>query len=66
MKNIKLRKSSTNKFISGVCGGIAEALGIDATIVRLIWAVLTIVTGIVWGVVLYILASIIMPEEDDL
>ena len=66
MKNIKLRRSATNKFICGVCGGIAEALGIDATIVRLIWAVLTIVTGIVWGVVLYILASIIMPEEDDL
>src|SRR5580765_5734025 len=41
----RLMRSATDAKIAGVCGGIAEYLGADATFVRLVWAVLAIVPG---------------------
>ncbi len=64
MKNKKLYKTSNDKFISGVCGGVAEYLGVDATIVRLIYAAVTLFTNFL-GVILYIIAAIIIPYEDQ-
>ncbi len=49
--------------LCGVCAGIAEYLNIDPTIVRLIWAVLTLLGGS--GILLYIIAAVIMPKADD-
>ena len=57
----KLYKSN-NRMICGVCAGIAEYLGIDPTVVRLIWAALGL-TGT--GIVLYIIAALVMPENMD-
>ncbi len=58
----RLTRSATNVQIVGVCGGIAEYLGIDTTVVRLAWAVLTFVPGaIVLGVVAYLVAWFVMP-----
>ena len=53
---------SKNKVIAGVCGGIAEYLGIDYTLARLIYALLTIFTAFA-GVVVYIILWIIMPDR---
>jgi phage shock protein PspC (stress-responsive transcriptional regulator) len=64
MSDIKLRKSRTNKMLTGVCGGIGESFGIDPTIIRLVWAILTVFAGT--GLLLYILAAIIIPEDDDI
>ena len=55
----KLYKSN-NRMICGVCAGIAEYLGIDPTVVRLIWAALGL-TGT--GILLYIIAALVMPEN---
>ena len=57
----RLYRSNTNKYICGVCGGIAEYLNIDPTIVRLIWAILSVSGGA--GLVVYIIAALIMPER---
>ncbi len=57
----KLYKSN-NQMICGVCAGIAEYLGIDPTVVRLIWAALGL-TGT--GILLYIIAALVMPENMD-
>ena len=57
----KLYKSN-NRMICGVCAGIAEYLGIDPTVVRLIWAALGL-TGT--GILLYIIAALVMPENKD-
>ena len=57
----KLYKSN-NRMICGVCAGIAEYLGIDPTVVRLLWAALAL-TGT--GIVLYIIAALVMPENMD-
>ena len=58
----ELRKSGTNKILAGVCGGIAEYLGCDPTIIRLLFIALSIFVGS--GLLVYILAAIIMPRAD--
>lgn len=59
----RLYRSRTKKMIAGVCGGIAEYFNVDETIVRLGVALLTAVTGVVYGIILYFIAAIIMPES---
>ncbi|MCI8404279.1 MAG: PspC domain-containing protein [Clostridia bacterium] len=62
MKVKKLFKSSTDKMISGVCGGLAEYFGIDSTLVRLA-AVLLACVSLGTCVVGYVIAAIIMPHN---
>ena len=57
----RLHKSSTNKMIAGVCGGLAEYLNADPTIVRL--AAVLLVFGWGSGLLIYIICAIVMPEE---
>lgn len=59
--NEKRLFKSRDKKISGVCGGVAEYLNVDPTIVRLIWALVALSTGI--GFVAYIVAAIVMEED---
>ena len=59
--NKKLYKSNQNKMIDGVCGGIAEYFGIDPTVVRLIWALFSLMGGS--GILAYIIAAIIIPRS---
>ena len=54
--NKKLYKSEDNKVLCGVCGGLGEFLGIDPTIIRLIWVVLAFAAGS--GLLIYLLAAI--------
>lgn len=58
-----LFKSNKNKVFAGVCGGIAEYFKVDATLIRLAWALAFFVGGS--GFILYILAMIIMPENPN-
>jgi phage shock protein PspC (stress-responsive transcriptional regulator) len=59
----RLTRSVNDRKIAGVCGGLAEYLSVDATAVRVAWAVLAIVPGaIVLGVLAYLVAWFIMPE----
>ena len=60
MSDKRLYRSSTNSMICGVCGGIGEYLNVDPTIIRLL-ALLLGFTGS--GVLVYIVAAIIMPDE---
>ncbi|CAM4117745.1 PspC domain-containing protein [Listeria booriae] len=56
----KLTKSS-NKMLAGVCSGIAEYFGWDATWVRIAYAALTLFFGT--GIILYIILAIVMPAN---
>lgn len=58
----RLCKSRTDKMIAGVCGGIANYLNCDATVVRLVAAALVLFVGS--GLLLYIIAAIVMPYEN--
>ena len=57
----RLCKSEKDRYICGVCGGIAEYFGVDSTVVRLVFAGLGIIGGS--GVLLYLAAAIIMPRQ---
>lgn len=58
----KLYKSSQDKMLTGVCGGVAEYFGIDSTIVRLVMVFLTL-WGIVPGIIIYIIAALVIPDD---
>lgn len=64
MNGKRLLRSATDKKICGVCGGIAEYFNIDATLVRLLWAILSIFPGSLFGgLFVYIVAAVIIPED---
>ena len=56
---------SDDKKISGVCGGIAEYFSFDPSIVRIIWAVLTLVTSAFPGIILYIVMAFVLPDKSS-
>lgn len=60
----KLYKSSDNRMICGVCGGIGEFFNIDPTVIRLAWAIFCLLGGS--GVLAYILAAIIIPSNPEI
>ncbi len=60
----RLTRSWRNRKWAGVCGGLGEYLDVDPTVIRIIWVVLSIVTGgIIGGLLVYLLAWMVMPEE---
>jgi len=59
----RLYRSKSNKVIAGVCGGIAEYLNADATIIRIVVLLMTFFGGS--GLILYVIAFFIMPEQSD-
>lgn len=59
----KLYRSS-NKMLAGVCAGIAEYCDIDPTIVRVIYAALSLFMAGFPGLLLYLVLMIIMPNQD--
>lgn len=62
-KEKKLYKSRTDKKVCGVCGGLADYLEMDATIVRLIVIALMLCGG--GGLIAYLIAAIIIPYPPD-
>ena len=58
----KLYKIAKDKKICGVCAGFAKYLSIDVTLVRLIWAIVTLCT-VGTGVLAYIICALVMPDE---
>ncbi len=59
----RLMRSRADRKIGGVCAGLASYLDLDVSLVRILWFFITLVCGIVPGVVAYVLAWIIIPEE---
>ena len=59
----RLQRSTTNRMIAGVCGGIGEYANMDPTIVRLLAALLFFLTG-PGIIVAYLVMALIIPEKD--
>ena len=63
----RLTRSATDKKIAGICGGLAEYFGVDATPIRLLWVILSILCGaVVLGVLAYLLAWLIIPRPPEI
>ena len=63
MKEKRLKKSAENRMLVGVCGGIAEYLNLDPTLVRIAGVLFCALGGS--GVAAYIVAAILMPEAGE-
>ncbi len=59
-----LRRSSTDKMIAGVVGGLARYFGMDATVARIAYVVLSIISVAFPGLLVYIILWVIMPKDD--
>lgn len=64
IKGKKLYRSKSQKMLGGVCGGIAEYFEMDVSIIRILWAIITIASA-GFGILVYILMVIIFPEAPD-
>ncbi|HMT22272.1 MAG TPA: PspC domain-containing protein [Promineifilum sp.] len=63
MSDKRLVRSSNDKMLFGVCGGLADYLNIDPVIVRLLIALLTLWNGV--GLLVYLVLALIMPKETE-
>ncbi|OEK01686.1 stress-responsive transcriptional regulator [Roseivirga sp. 4D4] len=61
--NSKLTRSSADKVVAGVCGGLAEWLGWDVTLVRLIYVLISIFSAGFPGFIVYVILWVIMPAK---
>jgi phage shock protein C len=60
----RLYRPARNKKIAGVCAGFAQYLGVDVTMVRIVWLIMLICYGV--GLMAYLIAWIAMPREDSM
>ena len=60
--NKMLMRPRDGRMLAGVCAGVADYFGLDVTLVRVIWAVVSVITGGA-GVLAYLVAWIIIPGE---
>jgi len=60
-----LSRSVRDAKIAGVCAGFAKHFGLDITLVRIIWLILTVWPLPLFGVIAYIVAWIVMPKEPE-
>ncbi len=61
----RLVRPRAERKIAGVCAGLAEYFDLDITLVRVLWLIVTFFSGIIPGIVGYVVAWIVMPEEPE-
>lgn len=61
----RLTRSRRNRWIGGVCGGIAEYLGWSPTLIRVLYVVFSAVSAAFPGILVYVILWIVMPAPED-
>ncbi len=59
----KLHRSTSNSIIAGVCGGLAEWLGWNPTMVRLLYIIISVVSAAFPGILVYLILWFVMPKR---
>ena len=59
-----LRRSVANRHIAGVCGGLAEYFGLDPTVIRVAYVLLSIFSAGLIGILVYIVLWVLIPERE--
>ncbi|MBO4392554.1 MAG: PspC domain-containing protein [Clostridia bacterium] len=59
----KLYRSTSNRQLCGVCGGVGEYLGVDPTVVRVVWIIAALFGTV--GIWAYLLCALIIPEDSS-
>ena len=65
MSKKRFYKSTADKKLCGVCAGIAEYFEIDPTIIRIIYAVISLCTSGFPGLLIYVILAIVLPKDTD-
>jgi phage shock protein C len=65
VKKPGLQRSRDQRIIAGVCGGIAEWLGWNASVVRLLYVIVSVASAAFPGILAYVILWILMPERED-
>lgn len=61
----RLLRSSQSRMLTGVCGGLARFLGIDAVWVRIVYAIGTVIFALFPGIIVYVILSLVIPSDDS-
>ena len=61
----RLTRSAKHKMIAGVCGGLAEYFGLDLTLVRIAYVIVSILSAAFPGMLAYIVLMFVMPPPGD-
>lgn len=61
----RLYRSKSDRLLSGVCGGFANYFNVDPTIIRIAWALISVCSTGIPGLLIYIICAIVIPEEPD-
>jgi len=61
----RLYKSDDNKVVAGIIGGLGEYFDLDPVLLRVIWLLIVVFTGVLPGVIAYIIAMSIVPKKPE-
>ncbi|HEY6065778.1 MAG TPA: PspC domain-containing protein [Thermoanaerobaculia bacterium] len=61
----RLTRSNRNKMIAGVCGGLAEYLNMDPTVVRVLYVLVSVLSAAFPGIIAYIILMFLMPPPEE-
>lgn len=65
MSDKKLRRSRQNNMIAGVVGGLAEYFGLDVTVLRIIYVLVSLFSAAFPGIIVYLVLWVVMPLDDE-
>ncbi|MDO4331432.1 MAG: PspC domain-containing protein [Eubacteriales bacterium] len=67
MSEKKLMRSTSNRMVCGVCGGLGLYTGIDPTVIRVLYVVISLFASAgIGGLILYFILAVIIPEDDGI
>ena len=67
MNDKKLFRSNSNKMLCGVCGGLGIYTGIDPTVIRVLYVIISMIAGAgLLGLILYFILAVIIPEDNGI
>lgn len=67
MKDKRLMRSTTNRMVCGVCGGLGLYTGIDPTVIRVLYVLISLFASAgIGGLILYFILAVIIPEDDGI
>ena len=66
MTKKRLYRSTNDRKVCGVCAGVADFFGIDPTIVRAVYALVTFFSGSFPGIIVYFILAFIIPEDNGM
>lgn len=59
----RLYRSEKNKIIAGIIGGLGEYFNVDPVFMRLVWLLILFATGVVPGILVYLIAILVVPKH---